>query len=112
MDDSGEIVVTGRMQEDKIVLAVCDNGLGMPEEEAALVLTDSNRVHKHGSGVGLVNVNSRIQIVFGKEYGLLVESEADEGTRVSIRIPAVPYTEENCKILEKVHIMKTTGERE
>lgn len=112
MDDSGEIVVTGRMQEDKIVLAVCDNGLGMPEEEAALVLTDSNRVHKHGSGVGLVNVNSRIQIVFGKEYGLLVESEPDEGTRVSIRIPAVPYTEENCKILEKGHIMKTTGERE
>ena len=43
-------------------------------------------------------------------YGLLVESEPDEGTRVSIRIPAVPYTEENCKILEKGHIMKTTGE--
>lgn len=95
MEDSGKIIVTGRMQEDKIILAVCDNGLGMPEEEAVLVLTDSNRVHKHGSGVGLVNVNSRIQIVFGKEYGLLVESEPDEGTRVSICIPAVPYTEEN-----------------
>lgn len=106
MEDSGKIIVTGRMQEEKIILAVCDNGLGMPEEEAALVLTDSNRVHKHGSGVGLVNVNSRIQIVFGKEYGLLVESEPDEGTRVSICIPAVPYTEENCKILEKGHIIK------
>ena len=112
MEDCGEIVVTGRLQEDKIVLAVCDNGLGMPEEKAALVLTDSNRVHKHGSGVGLVNVNSRIQIVFGKEYGLLVESEPDEGTRVSIRIPAVPYTEENCKILEKGHIIKSTGEKQ
>lgn len=112
MEDSGKIIVTGRMQEDKIILAVCDNGLGMPEEEAALVLTDSNRVHKHGSGVGLVNVNSRIQIVFGKEYGLLVESEPDEGTRVSIRIPAVPYTEENCKTLEKGHIIKSTGEKE
>ena len=112
MEDSGKIIVTGRMQEDKIILAVCDNGLGMPEEEAVLVLTDSNRVHKHGSGVGLVNVNSRIQIVFGKEYGLLVESEPDEGTRVSICIPAVPYTEENCKILEKGHIIKSTGEKE
>ena len=47
----------------------------------------SNRIHKHGSGVGLVNVNNRIKILFGKEYGLLVESEPDEGTRVSI-----PYT--------------------
>lgn len=105
MEDSGEIVVTGKRKEDKIVLSVSDNGLGMSEEEAALVLTDSNRIHKHGSGVGLVNVNSRIQILFGKEYGLLVESEPDEGTRVSICIPAVPYTEENRKILEKGHII-------
>ena len=30
MEDSGKIIVTGRMQEDKIILAVCDNGLGMP----------------------------------------------------------------------------------
>lgn len=112
MEDSGEIVVTGRKQEDKIILAVCDNGLGMSEEEVALVLTDSNRIHKHGSGVGLVNVNSRIQILFGKEYGLLVESEPDEGTRVSICIPAVPYTEESRKTLEKGHIIKSTGERE
>lgn len=112
MEDSGEIVVTGRKQEDKIILAVCDNGLGMSEEEVALVLTDSNRIHKHGSGVGLVNVNSRIQILFGKEYGLLVESEPDEGTRVSICIPTVPYTEENRKTLEKGHIIKSTGERE
>ena len=38
IEDCGEIVVTGRLQEDKIVLAVCDNGLGMPEEEAALCI--------------------------------------------------------------------------
>ena len=49
-------------------------------------------------------MNNRIKILFGKEYGLLVESEPDEGTRVSIRIPAVPYTEENRKILEKGRI--------
>ena len=73
----------------------------MSEEEVSLVLTDSNRIHKHGSGVGLVNVNNRIQILFGKEYGLTVESEPDEGTTVSIRLPAVPYTEENRKILEQ-----------
>ena len=42
--------------------------------------------------------------MFGEKYGLSVESEPDEGTRVSIRIPAVPYTEENRKILEKGRI--------
>ncbi len=103
MDDSGEIIVTGQKREEMILLSVTDNGFGMSEEEAELILTDSSRVHKHGSGVGLVNVNNRIRILFGKEYGLTVESELDEGTTVSICIPAVPYTDENCDILEKGH---------
>ena len=69
-----------------------------------LVLTDSSRIRKHGSGVGLINVNNRIQLLFGKKYGLIVESEPDEGTTVSICIPAIPYTEENRKIVEKGYI--------
>lgn len=104
MDDCGEIKVTGRQKDGNIILSVTDNGMGMSEEEVGLLLTDSNRVHKHGSGVGLVNVNNRIQILFGKEYGIHVESEPDEGTTVSICIPAVLYTEENRKILEKGYI--------
>ncbi len=64
-----------------------------------------SRKRQHGSGVGLVNVNKRIQILFGKEYGLKVVSELDEGTEVSIRIPAVAFTEENRKILEKGHLL-------
>lgn len=104
MDDEGEIKVKGRLEEGDIILSVEDNGLGMSEEEVSLVLTDSNRIRKRGSGVGLVNVNNRIQLVFGKEYGLLVESEPDVGTIVSIRMPAVPYTDENRKTLEKGHV--------
>lgn len=101
MDDPGEIRVVARKQEEKIVLSVVDNGFGMSEEEAELVLTDSSRIHKRGSGVGLINVNNRIQMLFGREYGLVIESELDEGTAVSICMPAVPYTDENRKILEK-----------
>lgn len=100
MDDCGEIKVTGRRADGNIILSVTDNGVGMSEEEAAFLLTDSSRVPKRGSGVGLVNVNNRIQILFGREYGLKVESEPDEGTTVSICIPAVPYTDENRSILE------------
>ena len=101
MDDCGEIRVKGRQEGGRVILSVEDNGIGMSEEQVRLLLTDSNRVHKHGSGVGLVNVNNRIQLLFGKEYGLTVESEPDEGTTISICIPAVPYTEENRKILEQ-----------
>ncbi len=99
-DDGGEIRVTGREQDGKVLLLVEDNGLGMSEEEVAFLLTDNNRIHKHGSGVGLVNVNNRIQLLFGKEYGLSVTSEPDEGTVVTVSLPAVPYTEENRKTVE------------
>lgn len=104
MDDCGKIKVTGREKDGNILLSVSDNGIGMSREEVNLILTDSNLIHKHGSGVGLVNVNNRIQILFGKEYGLFVESEPDEGTTVSICIPAVPYTEEYRKIFEKGYL--------
>lgn len=104
MDDCGEILIRVKKEEGLLVLSVEDNGIGMSEEEVSLLLTDSNRKRKHGSGVGLVNINNRLQILFGKEYGLFIESEPDEGTRVSIRIPAIPYTEENRKILEKGYL--------
>lgn len=103
MDDCGEIRVSGKKEEGRIILSVADNGIGMTEEEVRFLLTGSNRVRKHGSGVGLVNINNRIKILFGKEYGLTVESEPDEGTTVSVCIPAVPYTEENAKTLEAGH---------
>lgn len=109
MEDCGKIIVAGRKEGNDIILSVTDNGYGMTEEQVRLILTDSSRVHSHGSGVGMVNVNNRIQIVFGKEYGLIVESEPDEGTTVSIRIPAVPYTEENRKILEKGRLLGGEG---
>ncbi|MDE6980796.1 MAG: histidine kinase, partial [Lachnospiraceae bacterium] len=69
MDDCGEIVVEGKKVDGNIILSVKDNGVGMSKEEVSLLLKDSNRVKKHGSGVGLVNVNNRIRIFFGEEYG-------------------------------------------
>ena len=100
MDDCGEIIVRGVREKDEILLTVTDNGMGIPEEEVEFLLTDTKRVHKKGSGVGLVNVNNRIKILFGEQYGLHIESELDEGTTVSIKIPAIVYSEENRKKFE------------
>lgn len=104
MDDCGEIRVCVRKEGELLVLSAEDNGIGMSEEEVELLLTDNNRVPKHGSGVGLINIHNRLQILFGKEYGLVIESEPGEGTKVSIQIPAILYTEENRKILEKGYL--------
>ena len=39
------------------------------------------------------NVNERIKLYFGEEYGLSIESEPDEGTKVLLHLPAAPYEE-------------------
>ena len=100
MDGEGEIHVRGYRKDDDIYLEVEDNGLGMPEEEAAELLNGKERPHKHGSGVGLINVHSRLKLRFGEEYGLIIHSCPDEGMMIQIHIPYIPYTTEAQKILE------------
>lgn len=100
MDGEGEIHVRGYRKENDVYLEVEDNGLGMPEEEAAELLNGKERPHKHGSGVGLVNVHSRLKLRFGDQYGLIIKSCPDEGMLVQIHIPYTPYTAETQKILE------------
>ena len=94
------IIVTGEKRDEDILITIEDNGMGMREEVLENILTDSSKVPKHGSGVGVINVHSRIRLMFGEEYGLFIESEPDEGTKVTIRIPAIPYTPENAETLE------------
>ena len=94
MDGEGEIHVRGYRKDKDVYLEVEDNGLGMPEEEAAELLNGKERPHKHGSGVGLVNVHSRLKLRFGEAYGLVIHSCPDEGMMVQIHIPYIPYTVE------------------
>ena len=100
-DDGGKITVHGEKKDDDIYITVEDNGMGMSEEVVDNILSDNEKVPKHGSGVGLINVHNRIQLMFGSQYGLQVYSEPDEGTRIVIHIPAIPYNEQNRVELEK-----------
>ena len=72
MDDDGELTVKGYLEGEELVLSVTDNGCGMTKERAeALLLGDFVQTGK-GSGVGLRNVQERIQLVFGEKYGLRI----------------------------------------
>ena len=51
------------------------------------LLTDQTRSRSRGSGIGIQNVHQRIQLYFGKKYGLEIISEPDEGTMVRIHLP-------------------------
>lgn len=91
MDGDGEITIKGYLKNNDIYIDVSDNGLGMPEESVDFILVDDTRIHKRGSGIGLSNVHQRIQLYFGKEYGLEIDSVLDEGTTIHIHLPRMLY---------------------
>lgn len=87
MDGEGKIHIRAYTREQDLYLEVEDNGPGMPEEQVEHLLTGGEKARQKGSGIGLKNVNQRIQLYFGTQYGLEIESEPDEGTVVRIHIP-------------------------
>ena len=94
MDGDGEIHVQVRRDGEDLWFEVRDNGLGMTREQAESLLSEKNHVSsRRGSGIGVKNVNERIRLYFGEAYGLSIESEPDEGTRILLRLPAEIYTE-------------------
>ena len=61
----------------------------MTQEQVDSLLKDTAHVSsKRGSGIGVKNVNERIRLYFGEQYGLFIESEPDEGTTIRIHLPA------------------------
>lgn len=94
MDGDGEIFISAWKEGEDLYLKVSDNGLGMTEEQVARLFSDMPHIgSSRGSGIGVKNVNERIRLYFGSEYGLSIESEPDEGTVVTIHLPAVAYSE-------------------
>ena len=81
--DEGEIYIRVYCDGDTVVFEVEDNGVGMSPEQLHDIMS---REPSDKTGIGVKNVNDRIRIYFGDAYGMTIESEPDEGTRVTIRI--------------------------
>ena len=86
MVDEGEILISVHKVNDDIIIRIKDNGVGMSEEQVESILKKERTDSK---GIGVKNVNDRIKIYFGDDYGIVVESELDVGTIITIKIPAV-----------------------
>lgn len=76
-----KIFLSFRGNGDDVVITVRDNGMGMPQEKAETLVT------YQAKGYGLKNVNDRIRILYGENYGIRIFSAPDEGTTVVMRFP-------------------------
>ena len=90
LTNKGLIRIGGRILAKSVELTVSDNGLGMTGQELETLRQNmkSDKI-KESRHIGVANVNQRLRLCFGEEYGLLVESREGAGTRVTVRIPRI-----------------------
>ena len=92
LDGKGMLLILGEIRDGKVVITIRDNGVGMDEETLKHILEKKpepkEKQRKKTSHVGVYNVQNRLQLYYGKEYGLVYESMPGMGTGVSVIIPA------------------------
>ena len=86
----GKITLRGHEEKDFFTIEVEDNGIGMTEERLLAVRKGlSEKAPQESELYGLYNVNERIRLNFGDEYGMKITSEYGKGTMVEVRLPKI-----------------------
>ena len=106
--DGGLVRITVGATDKKLIIWVEDNGVGMPHEQLKILNerlcageADLAARRTRGNGIAVQNVNARIRMIFGQEYGLHYRSELGEGTQVVATLPLVDEFE-RAKVKDKV----------
>lgn len=90
LSNKGLITIGGNVYDEIIEVTVEDNGLGMtPQELEKLRENMRSHIIKESRHIGVSNVNQRIKLYFGDEYGILVDSTEGVGTKVTLRLPKI-----------------------
>ena len=87
----GFIAIRCERKENNLVLVVEDTGKGMDKDTLEKLnqrMNDKIRENRETRGYGIWNVNQRIKMFYGEQYGITIESVFRYGTKISITIPA------------------------
>lgn len=94
-----QVRIEAKVREDLLEICVADNGVGMDAEKMNESLRHSNLDYvERGNSIGIHNINARLKILYGEEYGLHIESAIGEGTRVRMVIPRIEGEKENIEV--------------
>lgn len=91
------IILKGKIDRDTLFLIVADNGKGISSEECEKLnarMMDSDAFRNSSESIGMVNVNQRIRLFYGSEYGIHVKSQQDRGTEITITLPVRTISED------------------
>lgn len=82
-----QVEICARSLEQDIEITVKDNGIGMTQEKIDALLKDTDAAHTKGKSIGLNNINMRMKMLYGEQYGIQIESEINVGTTVTLMVP-------------------------
>ena len=85
-EGKGVVQIEGQLEQKELILRISDDGIGMTEEQLAKIF-EKRETDIRKNGVGVLNVHERIQLYYGKDYGLRFSSTLGEGTVVEVHIP-------------------------
>jgi two-component system sensor histidine kinase YesM len=86
----GIISIRGKENVDHILISVADDGIGFSDQKSCLEVLSTKPINQK-QNYGLNNVNERIKLYFGAQYGLTISSRTGVGTRVDVTLPVETY---------------------
>ncbi|WP_411167978.1 sensor histidine kinase [Clostridium sp. MB05] len=89
LEGSKDIIIKGYLKEDKLIIEVIDNGVGMYEEDITKVFENHNKSKTSLNGIGIKNTEKRIKLNCGDEYGIKIDSKKNKFTRVTLILPTI-----------------------
>lgn len=92
--DQGTIDLFGKIKEEQLIFEIIDTGVGMEQTQVKDMLKTSRDKGRHFTGIGIQNVNDRIQLLYGKKYGVVISSNIGQGTIVTITLPLIKKEED------------------
>ncbi len=95
IDEGGLITIKAITTQNRLLIRITDNGIGIPADSLEQLnrklensaAADNQIPSKEKTGIALINVNLRIKLNYGSQYGLFVSSTANAGTTVEISLP-------------------------
>jgi len=86
----GELTIRTELHDGRLIVAVEDNGVGIPKERMGQVFQD---------GIGISNVHERLRVLYGADFRMDIESKEGEGTRIRIDIPELVPTIDDSSVI-------------